>query len=401
MEPTIEQPTFDPLPALDGEVLDTADRTELIEDDRRRKRLRNGESPSGESSPLHQRSTSTNTSILCAPQNYGLRVIVVSSIVFAVAVTVALILTIYLEPKKVRGHAAIVTSDERCSEHGVEILRAGGNAVDAAVASSFCLAVVAPQYSGLGGGGFAIVHDHKFTDTYAYDFHTVAPTGLTGDILESANANASIVSAGVPGFVKGLALMHKQHGALPWKDLLAKSIDLAENGFTVSEDLAKSLRKFTKGQFAHSPLAEAFMKNGEFKDVNDTIRFTNLAATLRLIRSDPETFYTGDLMKVFLDEMKVEKSTITELDIRSYEALNPKIIKSKLKDLTVLGMPAPAGGPLLGLILNMAQHFDWKKGQWNDTKTYHQLIEVSVGFFLWWWESLKHWFLNLGTDRRL
>ena len=127
---------------------------------------------------------------------------------------------------------------------GLDALKAGGNAVDAVVAAAFCQGVVSPAHSGLGGGGFAIVHDHKFMNSYGYDFRETAPFAATPDML-AGKSGQDILASGVPGQLKGLAALHKQHGQLPWKDLVEPSVHLARE-FAVSKAMeVEVLQKFS------------------------------------------------------------------------------------------------------------------------------------------------------------
>ncbi|CAG5115859.1 unnamed protein product, partial [Candidula unifasciata] len=362
---SIEQP-FDSITRINAEMPDTTnDKAGLIETNSPSQRLFNGDSPKAESSPLHE-AKSTN-SILHGPQNRGLRIIIISSVVFALAVTVALIFTIYLEPKQVHGHAAVSCEDIRCSDIGLQILEDGGNAVDATVATAFCLGVVNPAHSGIGGGGFAIVHDHKLQKSVGYNFRETAPTSSQEPHQESSKV-------GVPGMVKGLAQMHKMHGKLPWKDLLQPAIKLAYE-FTVSEELARALRSTDLALFRQSNLKDLFLIDGDFKDVNDSIRWPSLAATLKMIQNNPDSLYTGSLNDMFVNEY-LSSIIISSDDLKNYSVGQPETLRTKFKELTVVGLPPPASGALTALMLNMIDKLSWKENQGNDSLVYHQLIEV-------------------------
>ncbi|XP_005112137.2 glutathione hydrolase 1 [Aplysia californica] len=369
---SIEQP-FDSITRIGQEVPNTSDKAELIEDQRdRQKNVRNGDSPGAENSPLHQ-SKSTN-SLLHGPQNQGLRVIIISSVVFAVAVTVALILTIYLEPKQVHGHAAVACDDVRCSRVGLQVLRDGGNSVDAAVAAAFCQGVVSPAHSGLGGGGFALVHDHKFKKSSAYDFRETAPNGITPDMLSSAS-ESDILTTGVPGQLKGLAAMHRAHGKLPWKDVVEPAITLAEQ-FYVSEALVKDVfHKLNKADLSTS-LRGVLLLNGEFKTMEDNITLPGMVATLRAIQADPDALYSGRLREPFVKQMREQGGIITEEDLKNYTVSFPSVISSTFKELTVVGLPPPSGAAVVGMILNVVEKLGWKQDWYGDALMYHQLVEA-------------------------
>ncbi|GFS28028.1 gamma-glutamyltranspeptidase 1 [Elysia marginata] len=370
---SIEQP-FDSLARLrEGE---TNDKLELIDSAGAQKYTANGSSPEAENSPLHQ--SKTTNSILHGPQNHGLRVIIISSIVFALAVTVALILTIFLEPKQIHGHAAVSSQDSRCSQLGLNILKQGGNAVDGAIATAFCYSVINPGHGGLGGGGFALVHDHKFKKSWGYNFREQAPAASVPDMITASNANKSMVSVGVPGFVKGLHVMHSEHGVLPWKDLVHPSIDLAEYGVMVAQELSELLERYADRKlFDQEPLRSIFQtRDGSFKSVNNTYRIPQLARTLERVRDDPESFYTGSLADEFVAEVKAAGGIITLQDMKDYKVEAMDVVEAKLKEMTMIGLPPPAGGVQVGLMLNMIDKLGWKKDQEKDGLLYHQLIET-------------------------
>lgn len=366
---SIEQP-FDSITRIGQDMPDTHDKTGLIDTDGPLKHVSNGDSPGAECSPLHQ--LKTTNSILYGPQNRGLRVIIISAIVFAVAITVALVLTIYLEPKQFHGHAAVACDDVRCSEIGLRVLKDGGNAVDATVAASFCLVVVNPAHAGIGGGGFAIVHDHKFKKSVGYNFREKAPFSLNPAEIKN---DFSVQSAGVPGLVKGLREMHEQHGRLQWEDLIQPAIDLADDGFLVSEELARLLLQ-EQSNLSDTNLRKLFMDGSNPKTVNDTIIWKSLAATLKTIAEDPDSLYVGKLMKEVYQEIADKKGAISMEDFRNYSVLTPDVLKTKFKELTVVTLAPPAGGALVALILKMADKIGWKDNQGNVSLTYHQLIEI-------------------------
>ncbi|CAL1532502.1 unnamed protein product [Lymnaea stagnalis] len=368
---SIEQP-FDSITRIGQDMPDTHDKTGLIDTDGPLKHVSNGDSPGAECSPLHQ--LKTTNSILYGPQNRGLRMIIITAIVFAVAITVALVLTIYLEPKQFHGHAAVACDDVRCSEIGLQVLKDGGNAVDATVAAAFCLVVVNPAHAGIGGGGFALVHDHKFKKSLGYNFRERAPFKLNPEQVSNTDFGSSVLSAGVPGLVKGLRDMHEKHGRLQWPDLIQPAIKLASGGFLVSEELARLLGE--NGQFVDPSLRELFMDGGNPKVLNDTIVWTSLASTLRSIAQDSDSLYSGSLMESVNEEISRVGGVLSEEDLRNYTVLTPAVLETKFKELTVVTLAPPAGGALVALILKMADKIGWKDNQANVSLTYHQLIEI-------------------------
>src|SRR5271165_781910 len=202
----------------------------------------------------------------------------------------------------VRGAHGMVASDESlASQAGVEILKRGGNAVDAAVATAFALAVVEPAAGNIGGGGFMLVRLASGKSTF-FDYREVAPGKATRDMYIKPDGKldeqASVIgyrSVAVPGTVAGLALALKTHGTMKLADVMQPAIRLAEQGFPVSEKLARELNEERPGLQRFSMSSRIFLNGGKLFHTGDMLRQPELAATLgRIARNGPAEFYQGE-----------------------------------------------------------------------------------------------------------
>lgn len=255
----------------------------------------------------------------------------------------------------------VATDAPLASAVGVEILRAGGNAADAAVAVGFALAVVYPEAGNLGGGGFSIV---RMADgrVGAIDYREVAPLAATRDMyLDSAGnvTSASVVgplASGVPGAVAGLVGLHERFGVLPLIRVMAPAIRLAEEGFVVDSLLARSLAAHATliGQFAG---ASAFLEGGQPLQRGAMLRQPALARTLRAIADSSQSFYTGGLARLVAGDLRAAGSIITEEDLAAYKAEWREALRGTYRGHTLLTMPPPSSGVIVLETLNILEGF--------------------------------------------
>ncbi|KAL8569064.1 hypothetical protein ACOMHN_020506 [Nucella lapillus] len=374
---SIEQPIFNPY--------GSDDKDDLIVDPPSQRSGPQSASPTSENdaSPAHSAKGLLNAGKQAmSQQNRGLWIIIISTIVFAIIVTIALILTIYLLPRQISGHAAVVTEVEECSEVGLEMLKMGGNAVDAAVAAAFCLSVFHPQSSGIGGGGFLLFHDHKNDKSAAYNFRETAPHAAFATMLNGkTNKETSGLSVGVPGELKGLANVHSEWGTLDWDTLIQPAINYARDGFNVTKNLADTFRHHLI--LKHLPggptngLLKHYTRGGHFVRAGDFIARPDLARTLEKIRDEgTRAFYEGSLGENFVHTVRKAGGVMTMDDLKTYTVLKSKPVVTTFKDHTVLGMPAPSSGPVVGLMLNMLEGFNWTEKSSALPLTYQQMIET-------------------------
>ncbi|MEM9450829.1 MAG: gamma-glutamyltransferase [Cyanobacteria bacterium P01_E01_bin.6] len=258
----------------------------------------------------------------------------------------------------------VTTIDRVASEIGSEMLRRGGNAIDAAVAVHFALAVVNPEAGNIGGGGFMIV---RMADGQidALDFRETAPLASTrnmflnetGDVTDRSRIGH--LAAGIPGSVAGLWEAHQRFGSLPWKDLVEPSVALAE-GMIVHERLAQSLGTHAEKLQQYPATAAVFLANGQPPRVGDRLMQPDLAATLRRIASNgKDGFYQGETAELVEAEMQRGNGIITREDLANYRAVWRSPIVFQYRDHTVVSMPPPSsGGVAIAKILNIIEGYD-------------------------------------------
>ncbi|MGI8618105.1 MAG: gamma-glutamyltransferase [Gemmatimonadaceae bacterium] len=258
----------------------------------------------------------------------------------------------------------VSTTDRVASEVGTEVLRRGGNAVDAAVATHFALAVVNPEAGNIGGGGFMIVRLADGT-TAALDFREKAPLAATRDMyLDSTGAVSERalvghLAAGVPGSVAGMWEGHKRFGSLPWAELVQPAINLAE-GIVVHARLARSLQSNVEDLRRFPATAAVFLVDSQPPRVGDRFMQRDLAATLRRVARDgKDGFYGGETAALIEAEMRRGGGIMTRADLAAYDALWRDPILFEYREHTVISMPPPSsGGITLAQILNTLEGYD-------------------------------------------
>ena len=287
----------------------------------------------------------------------------------------------------VRGAHVMVASDESlASDAGTEILKRGGNAVDAAVATAFALAVVEPAAGNLGGGGFMLVRLANGTTNF-FDYREVAPGKATRDMFIGPDGklenNASTIgyrSVAVPGTVAGLALVLKTHGTMKLAAVVAPAIRLAEQGFPVSEKLAREFAEERPGLQRFSMSSRIFLNGGKTYRVGDTFRQPELAATLkRIAKNGAAEFYQGETAHLLAGDMAALGGLVTLDDLAHYQ---PKIRDVLHANYTlrghrweVLSAPPPSSGGVAVIeALNMLQDVPLKG--WDDPQSVHMVVEV-------------------------
>jgi len=280
----------------------------------------------------------------------------------------------------------VATDEELGSEAGVEILKRGGNAVDAAVAVAFALAVVEPAAGNIGGGGFMLIRLASGKTTFL-DYREVAPGKTTRDMYIGKDGKldeeASVIgyrSIAVPGTVAGLALALKSYGSMKLADVMAPAIRLAENGFPVSKRLAHEFEAERPAlqRFAFS--RRIFLNDGKMFQPGDTLRQPELAATLkRIARNGAAEFYSGETARAIVDDMSRLGGLITLDDLAKYQPKVREVLRAKYENSghawEVLTSPPPSsGGVAIIEALNMLQTVPLKG--WDDVESVHMVAEV-------------------------
>jgi len=282
---------------------------------------------------------------------------------------------------------AMVSSENRyATEAGLQVLKEGGNAVDAAVTIGFTLAVTFPRAGNLGGGGFMLVYLEEKNQVVAIDYREKAPLKASRDMFLDKDGNVdreksqySILSSGVPGTVAGLALALENYGTISLERALAPAIELAEKGFPVDRDLRNSLIQ-AKNRMQKSPSSMKifYHKNGEPYDEGDLLVQSDLAWSLKQISENgPVVFYQGEISEKISEFMSQNGGLITKEDLRKYEPVIREPVKGDYRGYQIYSMPPPSsGGVHLVQMLNILEQFPISSFGHNTAQTIHLLAET-------------------------
>src|SRR3989449_6138591 len=291
------------------------------------------------------------------------------------------------EPIRAR-HGIVASTNEIASRVGVDILKRGGNAVDAAIAVAFALAVTHPAAGNLGGGGFMMIR-LKDGRTTAIDYREVAPAAATRNIYLDKNdkviegEGGSIEgyrAAGVPGTVRGMELALKKYGSgkLTWSQLIEPAQRLAANGFTVNYTLARGLRGNHDYLSKYPETKRIYLNGGKFYNEGDIFVQPDLAATFaRLQQRGPNEFYEGRTARLIAEDLKRHQGLITMDDMRGYVAKERATLRGNYRGYEIVSMPPPSsGGAVLIEMLNILEGYDFKKMDWASADRYHLMTEA-------------------------
>jgi len=282
----------------------------------------------------------------------------------------------------------VATQEKHATRAGVEILRQGGNAVDAAVAVGFAMAVTHPQAGNIGGGGFMLVHLAASNSTIAIDYRETAPAAMTRDVFLDEKGEAdpkksrdSALGVGVPGTVAGLALAHERYGSgkFTLAQLIAPAIALARVGFAVEDDLADSLPRALPRLARWPASAKIFLKgDGTPLGRGDTLVQSELALSLQAIAdAGPRTFYQGSLAEKIVTAVKQSSGLMTLDDLKNYRAIERPVVRGTYRGYDIASMPPPSsGGVHLVQILNILEGFPLHDLGAESAATLHLLIEA-------------------------
>ena len=287
----------------------------------------------------------------------------------------------------VRGAKAMVATDEELgSKAGVEILKRGGNAVDASVAVAFALAVVEPAAGNIGGGGFMLVRLANGPTTFL-DYREVAPGKATRDMYIKADGKldgeASVIgykSVAVPGTVAGLELALKTYGTMKLAEVMVPAIRLAENGFAVTEKLERELREEKVGLERFPTSRRIFLNDGKMLKAGETLKQPELAATLkRIAKNGAEEFYGGETARMIVADMAKSGGLITLEDLGAYKPRERDVLRAKYEsgghEWEVITSPPPSsGGVAIIEALNMLKDVPLKS--WEDVESVHMVVET-------------------------
>ena len=291
------------------------------------------------------------------------------------------------EPVRAK-HGMVASTNEVASRVGVEIMKRGGNAVDAAIAVAFALAVTHPAAGNLGGGGFMMIRLRKGKTT-AIDYREMAPAAADRNVYLDKSGNliegegGSLVgyrAAGVPGTVRGMELALTKYGSgkLNWSQLIEPARQLAANGFTVTYSLAHSLRGNNDYLSQYPETKRIYLKGGRFYNEGEIFRQPELAATFaRLQRFGPNEFYQGQTAHLIASDMKRHNGLMTLEDLRGYVAKERAPLRGNYRGYEVISMPPPSsGGTVLLEMLNILEGYDLKQMDASSSERYHLTAEA-------------------------
>ena len=292
----------------------------------------------------------------------------------------------YMDEQPVRAqHGMVVSVHHLASDAGLEVLRAGGNAVDAAVATGFALAVVHPAAGNLGGGGFMLVRTHDGHATFI-DYREKAPLAATesmyqdsqGNVLPAENLQSSVIgyrSIATPGSVAGLVYAERKYGKLGLARVMAPAIKVAAEGFVLTDEEAKELTDSDLAKFPDSK--RIFQRDGQLYKEGETFRQPELARTLQRIATDPDDFYRGKMAHELIDELKKGGALLTLDDLAQYTVVERTPVTGSFHNYTVISAPPPSsGGIVLLSALNVLEGFDLTKLGDRTAQSIHLITEA-------------------------
>ena len=292
--------------------------------------------------------------------------------------------TAFAQSQPVRARLGMVVSqNEMASAIGRDVLNDGGNAVDAAVATALALAVVHPTAGNIGGGGLMLFRPAT-GKPLAYDFREMAPAKASPTMfLKDGKYDANLhhnshLSVGVPGTVAGLHAAWKENGKLPWKRLVEPAIALARDGFTISPNLARSLRSALRSMQPYPASVAQFSKNGVPYEAGETLKQPDLARTLtRIASTGPAGFYDGETALLIEKEMAAHGGLITREDLKAYDVKKRVPLTGSYRGYDILAFPPiTSGGTALIEMLNILEGYDLKASGFGSAATVHLIVEA-------------------------
>ncbi|CAI7793060.1 unnamed protein product [Closterium sp. NIES-54] len=258
-------------------------------------------------------------------------------------------------------HAAVASEDPRCSEIGKKILKSGGNAVDAGIATVLCMGVVNPMASGIGGGAFILIRAPNGSAEFI-DCRETAPAAAHQDMFEGHEEDIRNggLSVGVPGEIAGLYLAWQRHSRLTWRDLVTPAADMAESGFHVAAYLANSIATYNATILSDPGLSAVFAPGGKLLKKGDTCYRPALAAILKAIaEKGPDVFYRGERARALVKEIQAMGGILTEQDLESFQAQVREVLLGKAFGLDFLMAPPPSsGGAVILQVLKILQGYE-------------------------------------------
>lgn len=290
----------------------------------------------------------------------------------------------------VRGkHAMVASQHELASQIGIDIIKRGGNAVDAAIAVGLALAVVYPEAGNLGGGGFMLIR-MKDGKTYAIDYREMAPAAANRDIFLDKNGEVikgeggstiGYRASGVPGTPAGFDMAFRKYGSgkIRWRDLVEPARRLAQNGYRLSYRLANLFKNYEDNLAPYEDSKRIFLNGGKYYEEGDLFRQPDLALTLgRMQAFGAREFYTGKTAQLIAADMKAHNGLITLADLNNYQAKDRAPLRGNYRGHEIITMSPPSSGGIVMLqVLNMLEGYDVRGMGYNSAARYHLLTEAS------------------------
>ncbi len=285
-------------------------------------------------------------------------------------------------------HAMVASQHVLASQIGAEVMKKGGNAVDAAIAVAFALAVVYPEAGNLGGGGFMLI---RFKDgrTTAIDYREMAPGAASrnvfvddkGELFKGeGSSTVGYRASGVPGTPAGLDYAFQKYGSkkLTWAQLVEPARRLAADGYVLSARLANLFKSYQKNLENYEDSKRIFLNGGKFYEEGDTLRQPDLANTLaRIEKSGAKGFYEGETAKLIADDMRAHNGLITLEDLKNYQPKERVPLRGTYRGFEIITMPPPSSGGIVMLqCLNILEKYDLRAMQYNSSQKYHVLTEA-------------------------
>jgi len=284
-------------------------------------------------------------------------------------------------PLRVR-NGLVASQNFLASRVGLDVLADGGSAMDAAVATAFALAVTLPEAGNIGGGGF-LLYRPAVGEPVLYDFRETAPAAagptmfLRDGKYDRQLHHDSHVAVGVPGSVAGLHMAWREHGRLPWKRLLEPAVELAREGFVVTDGRARSLARVLPEMSAYPASLEQFSRDGRPYEIGDLLRQDDLARTLeRIARHGRDGFYRGRTADLIVKEMRRGGGLITKEDLAAYNPVRRAPLRGRYRGHDVLSAPPPSsGGTALLQMLNVLEGYDLRVAGYGSALGVHRVVE--------------------------
>lgn len=285
-------------------------------------------------------------------------------------------------------HAIVASQSPLAAQIGANVMKKGGNAIDAAVAVAIAMAVTYPEAGNLGGGGFMLI---RFADgrTTAIDYREMAPKAANRDIFVDKDGNlikgegSSTVgyrASGVPGTPAGLEYAFKKYGSgkVSWSNLIEPSRLLAQNGYVLTNRLANLFISYKSNLEKYEDSKKIFLNNGNFFKEGDTLKQPELAQTLaRIQKFGAKGFYEGQTAKLIADDMKAHNGLITLEDLKNYKVREREPLRGSYRGYPIITMPPPSSGGIVMLqTLAMLEKYDIRKMGWASSEKYHVLVEA-------------------------